>query len=196
MSIHVWLLNCFNFIVMRCVCAAQARVHSMLCFLHEHLSVLQSVWQLHLITCSRCSGAGGSDVRIGTNPSSHSCHPQFMGSSFIVKLFHSWIWRYTWRLWYFGAAEVGGSDCGFTLMFLKLLFHRTAYVIENPMYQSSFHCILVLELSLLHLSHHVWKLNLNGTRLPAHRTYCLFWTCLWLLLFQSHQDVMLYHTQE
>ena len=37
----------------------QATVHSMLCFLHEHLSVLQPVWQLHLITCSRCSGAGG-----------------------------------------------------------------------------------------------------------------------------------------
>ena len=44
-------------------------------------------------------------------------------------------------------------------MFLKLLFHRIVYVGGNPMCQLTFHCRLVLELSLLHLSHHVWKLN-------------------------------------
>lgn len=91
-----------------------AVVHSMLCFLHEHLSVLQSVWQLHLITCSRCSGARGSDVCNGTNPSLHSCHPQSLGLSSAVDPFHSWTWRYTRRLWFFAAAEVGGNDWGFT----------------------------------------------------------------------------------
>ena len=36
----------------------QAGEHSMLCFLHVHSRVLQSVTQLHLITRSRFSGAG------------------------------------------------------------------------------------------------------------------------------------------
>ena len=36
----------------------QAGEHSMLCFLHVHRRVLQSVMQLHLITWSRLSGAG------------------------------------------------------------------------------------------------------------------------------------------
>jgi len=58
-------------------------------------------------------------------------------------------------------------------MFLKPPFHRNVYVGGNPVCQSTFHCRLVLELSLLHLSHHVWRLNQNGTPLPAHGTYCL-----------------------
>ena len=115
----------------------QARVHSMLCFLHEYLNVLQSVWQLHLITHSRCSGAGGSDDQIGTNPFSHSCHPQFIGSSFIVEFFHSWTWRYTQRLWYFAAAEVGGSECGFAGDVLKLLFHKHCLCHRDPLYIST-----------------------------------------------------------
>ena len=36
----------------------QAGEHSMVCFLHVHRRVLQSVMQLHLITRSRFSGAG------------------------------------------------------------------------------------------------------------------------------------------
>ena len=36
----------------------QSGEHSMLCFLHVHRRVLQSVMQLHLITRSRFSGAG------------------------------------------------------------------------------------------------------------------------------------------
>ena len=113
----VWPLNHFNNIVMRYVLAAsslqlpQVWVYSMLCFLHEHLSVLQSVWQLHLITRSRCLGAGGSNGWIGTNSSSHSCHPQSLGWSSAADPFQSWTWRYTQRLWYFAAAEVGGNDC-------------------------------------------------------------------------------------
>ena len=58
-------------------------------------------------------------------------------------------------------------------MFLRPLFHRNVYVRGNPVCQSTFHYRLVLELSLLHLSHHVWRLNQNGTSLPAHGTYCL-----------------------
>ena len=58
-------------------------------------------------------------------------------------------------------------------MFLKPPFHRNIYVGGNPVCQSTFHYRLVLELSLLHLSHHVWRLNQNGTPLPAHGTYCL-----------------------
>ena len=85
------------------------------------------------------------------------------------------LWQH--RLWYFAAAEVGGNDCGFTWDVLKPPFHRNVYVRGNPVCQSTFHCRLVPELSLLHLSHHVWELNQNGTPLPTHRTYCLLWTC-------------------
>ena len=60
--------------------------------------------------------------------------------------------------------------CG---LFLKLPFHRNVYVRGYPVCQSTFHCTVVLELSLLHLSHHVWELNQNRTPLPAHGTYCL-----------------------
>ena len=55
-------------------------------------------------------------------------------------------------------------------MFLKPLFHRTVYVRGNLVCQLVFHC---RELSLLHLSHHLWRLNQNGTPLPAHGIYCL-----------------------
>ena len=55
-------------------------------------------------------------------------------------------------MWYFAAAEIGDKDCG---MFLKPPFQRTIYVRGNLVCQLTFHCRLVLELSLLHLSHHV-----------------------------------------
>ena len=57
--------------------------------------------------------------------------------------------------------------CG---MFLKPPFHRNIYVRGNPVCQSTFHCRLVLELSLLHLLHHVWGLNQNRTPLRGHGT--------------------------
>ena len=70
-----------------------------------------------------------------------------------------------------------------TLLLLKLVimivvlcemflnpFHRNIYVGGNPVYQSTFHCRLILELSLLHQSHHVWELNQNRTPLPTHGT--------------------------
>ena len=62
-------------------------------------------------------------------------------------------------------------------MILKPPFHRNIDVGGNPVCQSTFHCRLVLEPSLLHLSHHVWGLNQNGTPMPAHGTYCLLRTC-------------------
>ena len=40
----------------------QAGEHSMVCFLHVHRRVLQSVMQLHLITRSRFSGAGLTNI--------------------------------------------------------------------------------------------------------------------------------------
>ena len=40
----------------------QAGEHSMLCLLHVHRMVLQSVMQLHLITRSRFSGAGPKNI--------------------------------------------------------------------------------------------------------------------------------------
>ena len=64
--------------------------------------------------------------------------------------------------------------CG---MFLKSPFQNNVYVRGNPVCQSTYHCRLVLEPSLLYLSHHVWGLNQNGTPLPVHGTYCLLWTC-------------------
>ena len=64
----------------------------------------------NLNTHSRCSGPRGSDVWSGTNPSSHSCHPQSLGWSSTADPFRSWIWRYMWRMWHFAAAEVGDND--------------------------------------------------------------------------------------
>ena len=75
--------------------------------------VLQSVWELHLITSGRCTGAGVSDVWVGTNPSSHFCNPQSLGWNSAADPFHSLIWRCMWRLWYFAAAEGSDNDCGF-----------------------------------------------------------------------------------
>ncbi len=46
-------------------------------------------------------------------------------------------------------------------MFWKPPFHRIVYVGGNPMCQLTFHCRLVLVLSLLHLPHHTWRLNQN-----------------------------------
>ena len=46
-------------------------------------------------------------------------------------------------------------------MFLKPPFHRIVYVGGNPMSQLTFHCRLVLVLSLLHLPHLTWRLNQN-----------------------------------
>ena len=70
--------------------------------------------------------------------------------------------------------------CG---MFLKPPFHRTIYVRGNLVCQLTFHCRLVLELSLLHVSHHVWRLNhlcllTKHTACFEHAKGCLF--------FQSH----------
>ena len=39
--------------------------HLTLCFLHVHLILLQSVWQLHLIIFKSSSGAGGMSVSTG-----------------------------------------------------------------------------------------------------------------------------------
>ena len=59
----------------------QAAMHSMLCFVHLHRRVLQPVRQLHLLFRSIFSGAWASAVCNGINPSSHSCHPHFVGRS-------------------------------------------------------------------------------------------------------------------
>ena len=53
--------------------------HFTLYFLHVHLIVLQSVWQLHLIILSRSSGAGGKSVNNGIRVPSHSFHPHSSG---------------------------------------------------------------------------------------------------------------------
>ena len=44
-------------------------------------------------------------------------------------------------------------------MLLNPPFYRNVYLGGNTVYQSTFHCRLVLELSFLHLSHYVWGLN-------------------------------------
>ncbi len=49
--------------------------HSRLCLRQLHLAVLQSVVQLHLMTRSSSSGAGGSNVITGTTFSSFVVHP-------------------------------------------------------------------------------------------------------------------------
>ena len=41
-------------------------------------------------------------------------------------------------------------------IFSKPPFHRIVYVGGNPMCQLTFHCRLLLVLSLLHLPHHAW----------------------------------------
>ena len=95
----------------------QAGEHSMLCFLHVHRRVLQSAMQLHLITRSRFSGARARYVCSGTKPMSalsHCCHPHSVGRSPPADPFHYWTCRYTLRLWYIAAPDVGGSARGWT----------------------------------------------------------------------------------
>ena len=48
----------------------QAGEHFIPCFWHEHLPLLQSVLQLHLIIFIKLSGAGGKSVIVGINPDS------------------------------------------------------------------------------------------------------------------------------
>ena len=57
-------------------------------------------------------------------------------------------------------------------MFLKPPFHRIVYVGGNPMCQLTFHCRLVVVLSLLHLPHHVWRLNHEHLCLLTEHTAC------------------------
>jgi len=121
-----------------CLCPLQlpqVEVHSMLCFLHDHLSVVQSVWQLHLISRNRCSGAGGGTYPLHTPAIPGLC----LGWSSAAYAFHFWTWKYIWRLWFL---VVVGKDCRY---FLKQPFHKTIYVRGSLECQLTFHCRVVLK---------------------------------------------------
>ena len=132
---------------------------SMLCFLHVHLIVLQLVLQLHLMTCSRCSGSGARDVWSGKKSLSRSCHLQSVRWSPATDPFHSWIYKYMYThwLWCLAAADVGGKVCGFTWDDFK---PRNADTIVSLGCRLTFHCRWSPMLSPLHLPHHVQKLNM------------------------------------
>ena len=142
----------------------QAGEHSMLCFLHVHRRVLQSAMQLHLITRSRFSGAGAWSVCSGTKPMP-LCRAKSTSRSLPFLDLH--------------------GDCG-TLLLLMLVValvdehetcskrpsHRTAVAEGSPGCQSSFHCIVLPMLSLLHMSHRAWKLNAFAVLLPIDEMSC------------------------
>ena len=106
--------SCDVFVQPDALQCAHVRVHSMSCFLHVHLVLLQSVWQVHLMTHNSFWRAGGRSVWRGTSPSSLSRHPHSVARRLHADLAHSWTRRYTHRLWYFAASEVGGKLCGCT----------------------------------------------------------------------------------
>ena len=73
----------------------------------------------------------------------------------------------------FVAAAVGGKDCGYMWDVFEATFSQNQLCQRESSVSVNIPLRLVLELSLLHLSHHVWRLNQNGTPLLAHGTYCL-----------------------
>lgn len=90
----------------------QAGEQSRLFFQQEHLRLLQSVEQLNLITWSSTSGAGDRWVMTGTNNPSQDFHPHSSVDMVASTPFHCCAWKYTRKLWYVAAAEVGGKFCG------------------------------------------------------------------------------------
>ena len=65
----------------------------MVCFLHVHRRVLQSVRQMRLIIRSSFSGAGASAVCSGKKPSLHSCRAHSVGRRSSADILHSWTGR-------------------------------------------------------------------------------------------------------
>ena len=57
----------------------------MVFLLQLHLKVLQSDWQLHLMTLQSFPGTGGNVVLTGTNPSPHLSQPQSIGQRSSVR---------------------------------------------------------------------------------------------------------------
>ena len=60
--------------------------HSTLRFRHVHLKVLNSVWQLHLITLRSSSGAGGKSVCTGMSLPSRFSQPHSNGLSSLLSI--------------------------------------------------------------------------------------------------------------
>ena len=84
--------------------------HLKLCFLHVYLMLQQSVQQLHLITHRNSSGAGGKLVCTGISPAHLSFQPMHSSNRKSSREpFHICTCKYTYRLWYFAAAE---KPCG------------------------------------------------------------------------------------
>ena len=79
---------------------AGEHMHFTLCFLHVHLILLHSVWQLHLTIFRSSSGAGGKSVSTGICFPSLFFHPHSSGCNSALQPFHSCIWKYTQGLHY------------------------------------------------------------------------------------------------
>ena len=153
----------------------QAGVLSVLCFLHVHRRVLQSVRQLHLIIGSSFSGAGASAVCCGTNPSSHTvATPTLSGEVHqqipsILGLAGTHAYCDIWLLL---TLVVGSVDE--RALHLMRPSPGTVDAGGSPGYQSIFRCRGSPMLSLLHMSHCVLKLNVYAAHSPAHHTRCSF----------------------
>ena len=93
----------------------QAGEHSRPPFRQEHLRLLQSDAQLQRMIRRRASGAAGLSVMIGRSRSCPIAQPYFCASVGLTSSpFNCLTCRYTLRLCFSAAADVGGRFCGCT----------------------------------------------------------------------------------
>ena len=88
----------------------QANEHSSPCFQQEHRCDRQSVLHLHLMMFKRASGAGGRSVVQGSSLPDDKRHPHCSGRRSLLLSIQYCTWRYTLRLWYLAADELGGRE--------------------------------------------------------------------------------------
>ena len=75
---------------------------------HVHFSELQPILQSHRKISGNLGSTGGKSVILGSSFNSDYLHPHSIASNSFFP-FSSFTWKYTLRLWYRVAAEVGGK---------------------------------------------------------------------------------------
>ena len=75
---------------------------------HVHFSELQPILQSHRNISRNLGSTGRKSVVLGSSLNSDYLHPHSTASNYFFP-FSSFAWKYTLRLWYRVAAEVGGK---------------------------------------------------------------------------------------
>ena len=120
----------------------------------EQRRVSHPILQLHRTTFSSAFGATSMSHCMGTSLPSTAFQPRFCGCRCGPSLdspFHIFTWRYTRRLWYLAADDIGGRFSGCTKRVLVLPSDESAaisiYLVCHPLHL----CTGILVLLLLRL---------------------------------------------